>query len=92
MKQNDRELFIMGLFGDPKQDDWLPLISAWKNDDGSISIIPNCKLRPGTKFILYPKGENAPSNAPDLRCTVKRDRVEIDEELVSVTAKKGQEL
>lgn len=92
MNQHEREMWILGEYGEVSDGDWLPLISAWENEDGSISLIPNCQLRAGSRFTLYPKGKDAPQNAPDLRCTVKRDRVSIEDGLVEILAKKGQEL
>jgi len=89
MNQQDRHNFI---YEGTDENDWLPLISAWYNEDGSITLIPNCELRSGSRFTLYPKHQKAPANAPDLSCSVKRDRVGIEDGLVEVLAKKGQEL
>lgn len=87
MNQHDRELLIYNESGDPN--DYLPLISAWKNDDGSITIIPNCQLRSGSKFRLYPKRQQAPEHAPDFNCSVRRSRVSIEDGLVEVLTKTG---
>jgi len=84
--QNDREQWILGKFGEIEHDDWLPLISAWKNDDGSITLIPNCKLRPGAKYRIRQKSENAPEQAPDYQCSIRRDRSSIEDGFVELLA------
>lgn len=89
MNQNERELFIYDKNGNP--DDYLPLVSAWKNDDGSITLIPNCTLRPGAKFRMYPKRPNAPEQAPSFQCSVRRSRVGIEQGLVEVLTFAGSD-
>jgi hypothetical protein len=92
MTQHEREQWIRGEFGTVSDSDWLPLISAWKNEDGSLTIIANTRLITGNKYRLYPKNKTAPEQAPDYSCTVKRDRVKLLEEGVEILAKKGNEL
>jgi len=91
MTQNDREAFIRGeAYMNPTQSDWLPLISAWKNEDGSLTLVINAKLALGQKIRLWHKNQTAPKNAPDYSCTVKRDRFNV--ETGEILAKKGNEL
>lgn len=91
MSQTDREAFIRGeAYMNPTDSDWLPLISAWNNEDGSLTLIINAKLALGQKIRLWPKNKTAPEKAPDYSCTVKRDRFDV--ETGEILAKPGSEL
>lgn len=90
MTQNTRELYILGKWGDVHDDDFLTLVSAWKNRDGSLTVINNCKLRPGTKLFLRPKREGAPEKAPDYSYSVRRSQIRIEDGEVEVLATRGE--
>ena len=75
MTWQERFEFNMGLFPEVHNytgDDWLNLVTGWKNDDGTITCVVNAKLRPGDKFWLRPKHEKALELAPDYQYSVQR--------------------
>lgn len=91
--QHLRECYILGRGSvEPvHHDDFLILASAWKNFDGSITVVNNCEMVVGTKINLRPNNRKNKPTSPDYIFGVRRNLISVTEDgKVEVLTTKGE--
>lgn len=93
MTANMREMWILGKSNvvPIHQDDFLVLASAWENSDGSLNVVTNCNIQPGTQINLRPNQYKKTDKSPDLIFGVRRNQINVlEDNSVEVLAKIGE--